>query len=66
MCFDHLLPIFFEDDRAVVDSINSIIPSNFLYFPGGLGLSVSAVGMISEYSTSVAPFLVCLTHRVLA
>lgn len=54
MCFDHLLPIFFEDDRAMVDSISTIIPSNWLYFPGGLGLSMPAVGMISKYIKALA------------
>ena len=66
MCFDHLLPIFFEDDRAVVDSISSVVPSSFLYFPGGLGLSIPTVGMISKYSTSLAHFLSRLRHRVSA
>lgn len=57
MCYDHLLPIFFEDDRAVVDSISSVVSSSLLYFPGGLGLSIPAVGMISKYPTSLAHFL---------
>lgn len=66
MCFDHLLPIFFEDDRAVVDSISSVVPSSLLYFPGGLGLSIPTVGMISTYPTSRAHFLDRLRHQVLA
>ncbi|KAK2614049.1 hypothetical protein N8I77_000909 [Diaporthe amygdali] len=66
MCFDHLLPIFFEDDRAVVDSINSIIPSNFLYFPGGLGLSVSAVGMIMAVNGAIALFIQAVIFPVAA
>lgn len=57
MCFDHLLPIFFEDDRAVVDSVSSIVPSSLLYFPGGLGLSIPTVGMISKYPICLAHFL---------
>ena len=51
MCYDHLLPIFFEDDRAMVDSMSSVDPSSLLYFPGGLGLSIPTVGMISKYPT---------------
>lgn len=57
MCFDHLLPIFFEDDRAVVDSISSVVPSSLLYFPGGLGLSIPTVGMISKHPPSLTQFL---------
>lgn len=57
MCFDHLLPIFFEDDRAVVNSVSSIVPSSLLYFPGGLGLSIPTVGMISKYPICLAHFL---------
>lgn len=56
MCFDHLLPIFFEDERAVVDSISTLVPSSLLYFPGGLGLSIPTVGMISKYPTSRITF----------
>lgn len=46
MCFDHLLPIFFEDERRVTSPMggDAIHPSNPFYFPGGLGLSVQAVG----------------------
>lgn len=41
MCYDHLLPIFFEDEKRVM---SSVLPSSIFYFPGGLGLSVQAVG----------------------
>lgn len=46
MCYDHLLPIFFEDEKRVNSPINtsSIFSSSLFYFPGGLGLSVQAVG----------------------
>lgn len=66
MCFDHLLPIFFEDDRAVMDSISSIVPSSLLYFPGGLGLSIPTVGMISKYSIFLARCLGRLWRQILA
>lgn len=65
MCYDHLLPIFFEDDRAVVDSVSSVVSSSLLYFPGGLGLSIPAVGMISKYPASLAHLLDRLRHRLL-
>lgn len=66
MCFDHLLPIFFEDDRAVVDSVSSIVPSSLLYFPGGLGLSIPTVGMISKYPIFLARFFDRLRRQILA
>jgi MFS family permease len=46
MCYDHLLPIFFEDEKRVNSPLHasSNFPTNFFYFPGGLGLSVQAVG----------------------
>lgn len=54
MCYDHLLPIFFEDDRAVGETISSVASSSLLDFPGGLGLSIPAVGMISKYPIVLA------------
>ncbi|KAK0659752.1 putative drug efflux system protein [Cercophora samala] len=44
MTYDHLMPIFFEDDRVPVHALRATI--NPLYSPGGLGLSLQAVGMI--------------------
>lgn len=46
MCYDHLLPIFFEDEKRVDNPMHtsSIFSSSLFYFPGGLGLSVQAVG----------------------
>lgn len=49
MTYDHLLPIFLEDDRGdPVSSISTLTQSltgfNPLYSPGGLGMSVQKVG----------------------
>ncbi|KAK7721033.1 hypothetical protein SLS64_001327 [Diaporthe eres] len=66
MCFDHLLPIFFEDDRAVVDSISSVIPSSLLYFPGGLGLSIPTVGMIMAVNGAIALFIQAVIFPIAA
>ncbi|KAK0704246.1 major facilitator superfamily domain-containing protein [Apiosordaria backusii] len=44
MTYDHLMPIFFEDDRVPIHALLGTI--NPLYSPGGLGLSLQAVGMI--------------------
>lgn len=55
MCYDHLLPIFFEDDRATL-SISPRVP-DFLYYPGGLGLSMNAVGMVMAVNGVIALFI---------
>ncbi|KAK4683154.1 hypothetical protein QC764_122660 [Podospora pseudoanserina] len=44
MTYDHLMPIFFEDDRVPIHALFGTV--NPLYSPGGLGLSLQAVGMI--------------------
>jgi len=44
MTWDHLLPVFFEDDRLIDVSLHNFI--NPLYTPGGLGLSLRTVGTI--------------------
>ncbi|KAJ4320983.1 hypothetical protein N0V84_005564 [Fusarium piperis] len=54
MTFDHLLPIFFEEKRAVATEMfhsASIFP---LYSPGGLGLTLRNVGMILAVDGGIA------------
>jgi MFS family permease len=53
MSYDHLMPIFFEDDRvsALVGQDVGIFP---FYSPGGLGLSLRAVGMIMAVNGVIA------------
>ncbi|SPQ25204.1 de28dd51-1f27-477c-b799-b7a3c5281611 [Thermothielavioides terrestris] len=56
MTFDHLLPIFFEDDRAAPNSLSSAAarPGSPFYSPGGLGLSLQAVGMVMAVQGAIA------------
>lgn len=55
MCFDHLMPIFFEDDR--VELSTSLRIPDMLYFPGGLGLSMNAVGVVMAINGVIALFI---------
>lgn len=55
MSYDHLLPIFFEDDRpAHLPVGNPLDPLSPFYSPGGLGLSLWAVGMIMAVNGVIA------------
>lgn len=56
MTFDHLLPIFFEDERGI-PSISSIAGLNPFYSPGGLGLSIQRVGAIMSSDGLIALFI---------
>ncbi|KAF4460366.1 mfs transporter [Fusarium albosuccineum] len=54
MTFDHLLPIFFEEKRAIAAELlrsNSIFP---FHSPGGLGLTLRNVGMILAVDGGIA------------
>ncbi|RTE80744.1 hypothetical protein BHE90_004716 [Fusarium euwallaceae] len=54
MTFDHLLPIFFEEKRAVAIEMlhsSSVFP---FYSPGGLGLTLRNVGMILAVDGGIA------------
>ncbi|KAF6829432.1 major facilitator superfamily transporter [Colletotrichum plurivorum] len=58
MTYDHLLPIFFEDDRASANPMSILTsPSSPFYTPGGLGLSLRAVGMIMAVNGVIALFV---------
>jgi len=60
MTYDHLLPIFFEDDRPLSPSLllsSSVHPLSPFYSPGGLGLSLRAVGMIMAVNGVIALFI---------
>lgn len=58
MTYDHLMPIFFEDDRAstLVSSLKVGTSSPF-YSPGGLGLSLRQVGLIMAVNGGIALFV---------
>ncbi|KAK4462267.1 putative drug efflux system protein [Cladorrhinum samala] len=68
MSFDHLLPIFFEDDRVPIQAlVNHATGSwNPLYSPGGLGLSLKAVGMIMAVQGIIALFMQAVVFPPLA
>ena len=58
MTYDHLMPIFFEDDRASAAlSTLKVGPSSPFYSPGGLGLSLRDVGMIMAVNGGIALFV---------
>ena len=58
MVYDATLPIFFEDDR-VVPYPDALLGSSYSPFhsPGGLGLSLRAVGMIMAVNGAIALFV---------
>ena len=64
MTFDHLLPIFFEDDRVPLSALGNHL--NPLYSPGGLGLSLQAVGMIMAVQGVIALFMQAVVFPVMA
>lgn len=59
MSYDHLMPIFFEDERAeALSLVASKAPSwSPFYSPGGLGLSLRSVGMIMAVNGCIALFI---------
>jgi hypothetical protein len=54
MCYDHLMPIFFQDERS--DEI-SILSNGLFHVPGGLGLSTKDVGIIMSVNGLIALFI---------
>ena len=54
MCYDHLLPIFFQDERVDVATVAS---TNLFHVPGGLGLSTKQVGIIMAVNGLIALFI---------
>lgn len=69
MCYDHLLPIFFEDEKRVMHPMDnsSIFSSDLFYFPGGLGLSVQAVGgFVMTINGAIALFMQAVVFPVAA
>ncbi|KAK1836934.1 major facilitator superfamily domain-containing protein [Podospora conica] len=67
MTFDHLLPIFFEDDRVVpVGAALSHAGGPLFYSPGGLGLSLQAVGMIMAVQGVIALVMQAVVFPVMA
>ncbi|KAI1244455.1 hypothetical protein MGN70_014327 [Eutypa lata] len=69
MTYDHLLPIFFEDKRVSINSFSSqvlLASSNPFFSPGGLGLSMQAVGMVMAINGAIALFVQAVVFPILA
>jgi hypothetical protein len=54
MCYDHLLPIFLQDER--MDDISILVFSPF-HVPGGLGLTTKTVGLVMSVNGVIALFI---------
>lgn len=54
MCYDHLLPIFFQDKSS--DNV-SIFATSPIDIPGGLGLGIQTVGLIMAVNGFIALFV---------
>lgn len=65
MTYDHLMPIFFEDERSSAFTIATKTGSPF-YSPGGLGLSVRSVGMIMAVNGIIAMFVQAVVFPIAA
>lgn len=63
MTYDHLLPIFLQDDR--LDDI-SIMQESFFHLSGGLGLSTQRVGLIMSVNGIIALFIQAVIFPALA
>ncbi|KAI2469406.1 MFS general substrate transporter [Annulohypoxylon bovei var. microspora] len=60
MTYDHLLPIFFEDDKVPMNYTPEegfFSKFNPLYSPGGLGLSMQSVGFVMAVNGVIALFI---------
>ncbi|KAK3353613.1 major facilitator superfamily domain-containing protein [Lasiosphaeria hispida] len=67
MTFDHLLPIFFEDDRAANHALSGGFDHlSLFYSPGGLGLSLQSVGMIMAVQGVIALFVQAVIFPIMA
>jgi hypothetical protein len=63
MCYDHLLPIFFQDRHPNGVSLYGLGP---LHIPGGLGLSTKDVGVIMSFNGLIALFIQAVIFPVAA
>ncbi|KAL1967010.1 hypothetical protein VTN77DRAFT_3534 [Rasamsonia byssochlamydoides] len=63
MTFDHLLPIFLQDEPRGVTVLND---SSLLNIPGGLGLSTRTVGLIMSVDGLIALFIQSVVFPPLA
>ncbi|KAI0158472.1 major facilitator superfamily domain-containing protein [Pestalotiopsis sp. NC0098] len=69
MTYDHLLPIFFEDEKMPMSSLSgtgAFSVGNPLYSPGGLGLSMQSVGVIMAINGVIALFVQAVIFPIAA
>ncbi|KAK0645658.1 major facilitator superfamily domain-containing protein [Cercophora newfieldiana] len=67
MTYDHLLPIFLEDDRAPLSHAVGLFDHfSPFYSPGGLGFSLQAVGMIMAIQGLIALFMQAVVFPIMA
>lgn len=64
MTYDHLMPIFFEDERAISNGAASL--SAIFNSSGGLGLSLRDVGMIMAVNGCIALFVQAVIFPIAA
>ncbi|GAB1316668.1 Drug efflux system protein [Madurella fahalii] len=64
MTYDHLLPIFFEDDRTPPRALAAHL--GLFYSPGGLGLSLQAVGVVMAVQGAIALFMQAVVFPLMA
>lgn len=62
MTYDHLLPIFLQDDRVSTSSV----PQSPFSIPGGLGLSTQSVGIIMSINGLIALFIQAILFPLFA
>ncbi len=55
MCYDHLLPIFLQDER--INDITILETVSPFHIPGGLGLTTKTVGLIMSVNGLIALFI---------
>ena len=55
MCYDHLLPIFLQDER--MDGISMLMTTDPFHVPGGLGLTTKTVGLVMSINGIIALFV---------
>lgn len=64
MSYDHLLPIFLQDERG--GDLPSTMASSPFHVPGGLGLSTPSVGIIMSINGLIALFIQAVVFPVFA
>ncbi|KAH6716778.1 MFS multidrug transporter-like protein [Leptodontidium sp. 2 PMI_412] len=68
MTYDHLLPIFLEDDRGKlsISALSNTHLTNPFFVPGGLGLTVQKVGVIMSINGIIALFVQAIVFPLAA